>query len=430
MSLRRNALLLVLLTGLLAILGQWSPELTRWWRLPAALLLLGLAYEAMALRRCIVHLKLVAPERWPLGRPGEMRYELLQVEGPAFWIQALLTAPDEFAAEPRLISLRLERGGPGSAVMRAAPRRLGQYGWPAPLMRIGGALSLAWWSRRFAAHFTVTVVPDLVDRSERAAGSGGRGEERARTLGAGAEILQLREYRPGDPLRVVDWKASARRGRLISRDRSEDQHLEVIVAVDAGRTGRLGAGEIDRLGGYVNVAARLAQRAVELDDAVGLLVFAAQPLAALRPARGDAAVIRIRELLAACRVQPRESNPVLAAARIRSMAERRSLVVFLTDLEDASAGEQLVEAVQLLAPKHFPFIAGFESARIEGLARAAVGEPLGAYRALAAVQYGNTIAANVRALRALGAPALTARPDHLDRGVLEAYTQLRQRRRI
>jgi uncharacterized protein (DUF58 family) len=243
-------------------------------------------------------------------------------------------------------------------------------------------------------------------------------------------VLQLRDYRPGDPLRIVDWKASARRGRPISRDMSEDQHLEVMVAIDAGRASGLGAGEVDRLSLYVNTAARLAQRAADLGDAVGVLAFAAQPLAMLAPARGEAAVARIRSLLGSCRVQPSDSNPVLAAARIRSNAQRRCLVVILTDLEDASAGEQLAEAVRLLTPKHFPFIAAFHSARIATLGQATVGEPLGAYRALAALEYGNTIAGNVRALRALGAAAVTALPEHLDRAVFEAYREFRQRRRI
>jgi uncharacterized protein (DUF58 family) len=251
-----------------------------------------------------------------------------------------------------------------------------------------------------------------------------------RSGGSGAEVLQLREYRRGDPLRAVDWKATARRKRLVSRDFTEDQHLEVIVAVDAGRTSALGAGDVDRLSLYVNVAARFAQRAASLEDAVGVVVFAAQPLAVLPPARGAAAVARIRDLLTACRVQPGESNPVLAAARIRTLAQRRSLILMLTDLEDASAGSQLVRAVRLLTPKHLPFVAGFQSARIEALTRAPARDPLSVYQALAAVEYTNTMEGNVRALRALGAAALTAQPADLETAVLDAYRQFREQRRI
>ena len=430
MSLTRRALLLILLAGLLAILGEWSVAFARWWCLPAAALLLGLAYEAAALGRLRLTLRLATAQRWPLGRPQPVEFAFRHGGPGSLRLQAALSAPEEVGAEPRIATLQLLREVETSTNIEAVGRRLGAVTWPPTAVRVGGALGLAWWPRRIAADCTVTVVPDLLVRPGPGGASRQTGEQRARVMGAGMEIFQLREYRRGDPLRLIDWKASARRRRPISRDMTEDQHLEIVVAIDAGRASGLAAGEIDRLSLYVNVAARLAQRAAELDDAVGLLIFAAQPLAALAPARGDVAVARIRRLLCACRVHPGESNPVLAATRIRALARRRALVVLLTDLEDASATEQLAQAVRLLRPKHFALIAGVESARICALAEARVREPLGAYRALAAVEYCNAVAGNVRALHTLGAAAITARSEHLDRAVFDAYREHRRRRRV
>ncbi len=432
MSLRQNALLLILLTGVLGIIGAWSasPEIGRLWALPAALLLSGLAYELAILGRCSVELDLQVAEYWPLARSQPVRFAFRQRSRRKLSIQVALSAPPEFGSQSRVETLQLNFGNPSIATLAAAPRRLGRYTWPAASIRVGGGLQLAWWPRTIAVDRTVVVVPDSAAAGERSRGERDAGSQPARVGGAGAEVLQLRDYRRGDPLRAVDWKASARRGRLVSRDFSQDQHLEVIVAVDAGRASGLGAGDVDRLSLYVNVAARFAERAAYLEDAVGVVVFASQPLAMLPPARGDAAVARIRDLLTACRVQSGESNTVLAAAGIRAMAQRRSLVLMLTDLEDASAGDQLVRAIRLLTPKHLPFIAGFQSAGIEALSRATARDPLGAYRALASVEYTNTVAGNVRALRALGAAALTARPQDLDRAVMEAYRSFREQRRI
>lgn len=432
MSLRRNALLLILLTGVFGIVGSWSadPLSGRLWALPAALLLSGLAYEAAMLGRHAVELEARVPEYWPLARSQPVELLFRQHSRPRLFIQVALSAPPEFASQSRVETLKLNSGTVAVALLSSTPRRLGRYAWPSPQIRVGGVLSLAWWSRNIAIERTVTVVPDTGGAVERGKGDHRVGAQVARTGGSGAEVLQLRDYRRGDPLRVVDWKASARRRRLVSRDFSEDQHLEVVVAIDAGRASALGAGEVDRLSLYVNVAARFAERAVSMDDAVGVMVFAAQPLARLPPARGESAVARIRDLLTACRVQQSESNPVLAAAAIRTMAQRRSLILFLTDLEDAAAGEQLVRAVRLLTPKHLPFIAGLRQPGIEALPLAEAREPLNAYRALAAVEYVNTVEGNVRALRALGAAALTARPADLDQAVMEAYRSFRDKRRI
>ena len=430
MSLRRDALLLILLAGLLAIVGEWSIALARWWCLPLAALLVGLAYEATALGRQRVTLRIITADRWLLGRPQPLRLVFRQEGWRRLRIQAAISVPEQVGATPRVETLAVPSDMETSTSLEAVGRRLGPVVWPPPAIRVGGVLGLAWWPKRVTADRTVTVVPDLLVRAGRAGGSRQAGEQRTRVTGGGTEIFQLREYRRGDPLHLIDWKASARRRRPISRDMLEEQHLEIVVAVDAGRASGLAAGEIERLGLYVNVAARLAQRAVELGDAVGLLVFASRPLAAVAPARGEDSVARVRKVLSACRVHPSESNPVLAAARIRTLTRRRSLVILLTDLEDASATEQLVHAVRLLNPKHFVLTAGLESARIAALAEARVSEPLGAYRALAAIEYCNMLGANVRALRALGAAAVTALPQHLDQALLDAYQHHRRRRQV
>jgi uncharacterized protein (DUF58 family) len=431
-SLRQRALLLILAAALAGILGTWSTSYSpgTWWALPAGLLLAGLSYEARMLRRAAVDIQVEAPDPWPLGRTQPVRFIFRQHSGRAQSIQVVLSAPPELAGQWRIETLLLPPGESIAATLEATPSRLGGHDWPSPTLRVAGVLGLAWWSTRTTVRCTVRVVPDRVERLGQGAGDHGVGAQSARVAGSGTEVLQLRDYRRGDPLRAIDWKATARRGQLTSRDYSQDPHLTVIVAVDAGRASGLGAGDMDRLGLYVNVAARFAQRAAAVGDAVGVVLFAAQPLAVLAPARGEAAVIRMRELLTACRVQPGESNPVLAAARVRALAQQRSLVLFLTDLEDLAAGEQLVNAARLLQPKHLPFIAGFQSERINALVGAPAREPMGAYRALAAQEYVTTLHANVRALRAAGAAALMARPADLDAAVLNAYRQLRAQRRI
>jgi len=242
-------------------------------------------------------------------------------------------------------------------------------------------------------------------------------------------VTRLREYRAGDPPRVIDWKATARAGRLISRDFAQDPRLQIVILVDAGRASGLRAGALDRFGHYVNVAARLAQHAAVQEDLVGLVVYADRPLAALTPARGTPAVARLRAMLAAARVERTESNPLYAAARVRSLVHHRSLVVMLTDVDDATAASQLAQAVRLLLPKHLPFVAGLSSAAAEAMAHAPAGQWLDPYRTLAAQEYCIGLERKVRALNALGAPALVARPERLEHAVFAAYENFRRQRR-
>jgi hypothetical protein len=111
------------------------------------------------------------------------------------------------------------------------------------------------------------------------------------------------------------------------------------------------------------------------------------------------------------------------------LVRHRSLVVLLTDIDDASGESQLAQAVRFLLPTHLPFVAGLSSAAAQTMASAPARHWLDPYRSLAAQEYCIGLDRKVRALNALGAPALIARPDHLERAVFTAYANFRQRRR-
>lgn len=432
MGLRQNALLLMLLTALLAIVGDWSgdAELMRFWCLPAMLLLLGLAYEGWMVGRSAPELHLYAPANWFLGRATPLRLEMVHRLQRSLKFEVAISGAPEVAMDRSVRVIEASSDGAAAVALSATARRLGRYQWPATKVRAGGVLGLAWWPRTLAVAGEFRVVPDIVHDSEYSHGAKAGGVQVAQRVGSGAEILQLRDYRPGDAPRSIDWKASARSRRLICQDFLEDQQLDIVVAVDAGRASALAAGETDRLALYANVAARLAQRAAMLDDRVGLIIYAERPLAAMAPAHGAAALTRMRALLGQMTQQQAESNPALAAVRIRSLVRHRSLVVLLTDLDDSSVTSELRSAVRLLLPTHLPFVAGVSSDRIDDIARAPADDQLEVYRALAAQEYGSALRRNVASLRALGAPAVLAAPAKLDRAVLDAYLNFRRRRRI
>jgi uncharacterized protein (DUF58 family) len=433
MSLRQNALALVLLTVLIAIVGDWSgdPDLGRLWYLPLALLLLGLAYEGWLTLRTGLGVSITAAKsRSALGRPNSLLMTFTHRLARTLMIEVAPDPPAAVEIDVKLQTLSVPAGAGADVCLTATPRRLGQHVWPALRARVAGPLGLAWWTRPLTAQFSLSVVPDLLGSDAQRVAATGAGT-RARSLqGAGSEILQLRSYTPGDPQHVIDWKATARSNQLVSRDFSEDQHLEIVLAVDAGRASALRAGELDRFGHYANIAARFAEHAVANDDQVGLVIFADRPLAAIAPGRGIATVMRIRATLAAAQTAVAESNPLNAVLRIRQLVRHRSLVVLLTDLDDATVAGQLASAARLLLPKHLPLVAGLASPEAQSLAHAKANAWLGPYEALAAQEYCARLARNAAALRALGAPTLLALPHQMERAVFDAYTEFRTRRRV
>lgn len=275
-----------------------------------------------------------------------------------------------------------------------------------------------------------SIAPDTLGAPRRRPVGMPTGMRPRRVVGAGSELHQLRGYMAGDPLARVDWKATARRGQLVTREFSEDQHLDIVVAIDAGRFSRVRAGKLDRLGLYSNIAARLAEVVTPNDDRIGLVVFSDRTLAVCAPERGLRAVTRIRGMLERLESQAAESDPIAAAVRIRALLKHRALIILLTDLDDATVAEQIARAVRLLSPPHLVVVAGVRSNEIVELAQRPARNWRDPWIALAAEEHETRAAAQRQRLRKLGAPVIATKEELLEQAVFAEYEALRRSRRI
>jgi uncharacterized protein (DUF58 family) len=429
--LARRAYLLVFLAAVLAIGAIWSAgaPLGGLWRLPLALLLLGLSLEGLALSRVRLEARLATAPRAFLGRPQPATLELVNSAARPLMVEYVLLTPAGFEPLTAVRRITAPAGGMGRDPLTLSPVRLGPQHWATFPARVLGPLRLAWWTRALHLRERIVIAPDTLRTHSRPRGLPAGARPR-RVAGAGADLHQLREYVPGDTLARIDWKATARSGALITREYSEDQHLDILVAIDAGRFSRVRAGSLDRFGLYANLAARFAEVATHNDDRIGLVVYAERVLAACAPARGLAGVMHVRRALEELAVQAAESDPTAAAIRIRSMLKHRGLVVLLTDLDDASVTAQLTRAVRLLSPPHLAVVAGVRSTELEGLTTREARAWKDPWVALAAAEHQAHAAAQRTLLQRLGAPVVSAPAELLEAAVFARYEALRRARRV
>lgn len=432
MHLASRAYVLLVLTAVLAIAGLWSsdPVLAGAWRLPALLLLTGLALEGFLIRRTPLEVQLESAARTFLGRREQGAF-LFRNEGQrALRLEYLPATPPgiEPLETPRRV--RVAARSTMRDPLTLLPVRLGEQRWPELPARLLGRFGLAWWPRSLSPERTITVSPDTLHAARSRPTGNPAGSRPRRIVGAGSELHQLRGYVPGDPIARIDWKATARLGTLISREFTEDQHLDIVVAIDAGRLSRVRAGALDRLGLYANIAARLAEIVTPNDDRIGLVVYSDRVHAVAPPTRGLPAVIRIRRTLERLAALPAESDPVDAAVRIRGLLRHRGLIVLLTDLEDATIAGQLARAVRLLSPPHLVVVAGVQSAEIAALARAPARSWRDPWISLAAQEHEARAHSHHLLLERLGAPVVAAPEELLERAVFARYESLRRSRRV
>lgn len=431
MNLTARCYVAACLVALLGIVEQWTESTgIGAWRLAAALLVAGLLYEWLQARSARLRVAAVVERPLALGRAARLVLRFDNAGSRPLAVMFAAALPHEIGSAREVRRVDVPAGASASAAVDVRPTTLGRYRWHAVPVRIEGSFRLGWWSRRCRLDESVEVVPDLRQPPARSRGSApGGGSERA-LRGSGSELLELREYRPGDPRHSVDWKATARSGRLTTRVYGQDQHLEIMLLLDVGRTAATEVGGLSQLGHFVNAAARFAEHAAALEDRVGLVAVADRPLASIPPRRGMPGVLGIRRALGALAARPVESDMLAGALQVQRLVRHRALVVMLTDLYGQDSAGRLSHGVRLLLPRHLLVVVALVGKEVVDLAQRRAVQWLDPYQSLAATEYRSRVWRNASALRRQGAHTVVAPPDALESRVLTLYRTLRAQRRV
>ena len=130
------------------------------------------------------------------------------------------------------------------------------------------------------------------------------GVHRQQRTGLGSELLELREYLAGDPPKSIAWKASARRGRLMTRQYESEVPVRLQLIVDGSISTRLGGFGLRLLDQLAGTAASAARAAISAGDAVGVAVFDERGERRLAPVTGERGFYRVLQFLADFCVNP------------------------------------------------------------------------------------------------------------------------------
>src|SRR5712664_126081 len=187
---------------LLGIVGQWQvdpwPDL---WRVPAASLLIGLLLEGVATRRRGLRISPRIPERVMLGQLAAAELVLGKLGERPLQVELQQVFANGLSASDAIAAYTVPAHGNVAHAFSLTAQKLGMLEWQPVYTRTRGVFGLAWWSRKFHIPHRLKVVPARLRGAERGPGTRPQGERAQRSAGAGFELLGLRDYRPGDPMR-------------------------------------------------------------------------------------------------------------------------------------------------------------------------------------------------------------------------------------
>nr|WP_218626384.1 DUF58 domain-containing protein [Pseudomonas sp. dw_358] len=238
--------------------------------------------------------------------------------------------------------------------------------------------------------------------------------------GQGLEFHQLREFREGDSLRQIDWKATARQGTPIAREYQDERDQQIILMLDCGRRMRSQDGELAHFDHALGACLLLSQVALRQGDAVGLMAFAGDQPLYLAPRKGQAQMNVLLNSLYDVHSSQRPSDFSAASDLLLARQQRRALVIWVTNLRDED-DEQWVSTLQRIGRRHRVLVASLREELLDSLRLAPVHSHEEALSYCAAVDYLNARDDLHERLSAHGMAVLDARPSQLGARLITRY---------
>jgi len=332
---------------------------------------------------------------------------------------------------PRAVTV--PQGGDNRETLSVVPLRRGREESGGFVVDSTGPLGLGRRRARIDLPWEVIVYPPLVSIRLRASVAQARrrrdpGLKAIRELGEGRLFESLREWVPGDDIRHIDWKATARRRKVITRQYEAERRQQVLLVLDLGRlmTAEI-AGGVARLDFVVQAALELAYAAAQHDDDVGIMTFADGVQHFVAPERGRSGVRRVLDVLAV--VEPKLVEPDYPGA-FRYLAARnrkRALTVLFTDVIDRFASDALVANVASLRPRHVPLAVTLRSPELDAVAALRPADARGAFRKAAAEELLHAREEALGHMRRAGVLVIDVTPQRAAQAVVSKYIDLKRR---
>ncbi len=244
-------------------------------------------------------------------------------------------------------------------------------------------------------------------------------------VGQSRDFHQLREYQDGDVLPQIDWKATARRGQLISREYREQRDQTLIFLLDCGRRMRAMDGTLPQFDHCINATLLLSYIALRQGDQVGLLSFGGTNRW-LPPVKGQHSMSVLLNHLYDYQSTPEPSDFSEAVERLMTRQRRRALVVLLSNLRSED-GTHLLQPLQLLRRRHLVVVASLRERTVVERMKRPVANFDDALIHASAAEYLGSRGTFLSTLRDHGIITLDETADLLPAALSNAYLDIKRR---
>lgn len=393
-------------------------------------LLVALADLAITPRPGVISVRRVVPGRVSLLNRQTVLLDIRNDSPLKLWVRVRDTLPAAFQAVSG--SSTCETAVPGHSAARCEyaimPAKRGQYFLREIHIRYFSLLGFWERARLEEATQEVRILPSVADIERyHLLATANRldllGIRPVRLRGS-SEFESLRDYAVGDDVRLLDWKATARRGKLIVRNQQVERNQTILVLVDSGRLMSAEENGVSKLDHAVNAALLLAHVGLSRGDRVGLCTFSHRPHAWVPPRASLRQLRLITDALYDLQGDFTESDHGRCVETVSARFNKRALLVVLTDFVDAATARDMVAHLQRAGRKYLVLFAAMQDRYLTETAACRPGNASDGFRRATALDLLHERREVLEQLRHHGAVVVDVPPAQLSPQLLNKYLEV------
>ncbi|MBF0432629.1 MAG: DUF58 domain-containing protein [Fibrobacteria bacterium] len=355
-----------------------------------------------------------------------------------------ISFPDSITCENRVRDLTLTKDLAIQLEWPCKPMTRGLFHIDQCCFEVRSMFGFFYFRKEVKNLFEIKVYPNLNKEYRKLASMFlNRNPEGAHTwkmLGKGREFEKLREYIPGDSFNDIHWKTSAKRGKPVTKvyQIEKTQHVYVVIdnSMQSGKMLQLakndsGSGQLRScLEQYISSSLIMASAAQRHGDCFGLLTFSNRAETFIKAGRGPRHYNLFRDALYNLQVQDVNQDFHDVISTIRLKIPRRSMILFLTHLDDSVLAEEFLHSVSLISQKHLVVVGVMQDRNVHALFKEPVVQEYQLIEQLENHFTWQNLANLERQLRSCNVQLFKFQPEKISAQLINAYITIKQKQLI
>ena len=374
----------------------------------------------------------ITPEILSNGDENEIKIYLENLYPFKAGIQLIDEIPHQFQKRDLKFELTLNSHERKTLIYLLRPMKRGEYSFGAVIAFVRSPLNLISRRFRFSNDSFVPVYPSYMQmRKYELLAISNRltevGVKKIRRIGHNREFELIKEYVPGDDVRTINWKATARRVHLMINHYQDERSQQVYSLIDKSRVMQMPFNGLSLLDYAINASLVISNIAIKKSDRAGLVTFQNTIDSTLPASRSNKQIGQILEVLYKQKTGYRESDFSALYSFVKRKITQRSLLLLFTNFESMYGMQRQLPFIRIMAKQHLVVVIFFENTELTDLIQQPAEDLKSIYYKAIAEKFVHDKKLIAKELQKVGIQTILTAPENLTVNTINKYLELKAR---